>query len=208
MAACDAGWPTGNAGLAEHVAALHEAHPPWGLTPFGVQSALLKIPEAARTPVRLAAAERIGSSTADEIRDDLREFAHLGGFTLRPGSTPWFGAALRTTEDVSQACDLAARLGTHALPMLADRLSRASEETGLRPPGGYADAVARMRLYAAIGQTLRTLDRSVYAARPQALAAAVGGGDMTLGFSERRALRRQARDLYTGPGKPAPQELA
>jgi very-short-patch-repair endonuclease len=195
--------------LAEHVAALHEAHPPWGLTPFQVQSALLKIPDEARTPVRLAAAERIGSSTADEIRDDLREFAHLGGFALRPGSTPWFGAALRTTEDVSQACDLAARLAAVALPMLGDRLSRASEETGLRPPADYADAVARMRLYAAIGQTLRVLDRSVYAARPQALAAAVGGGgDMTLGFSERRALRRQARELYTGPGKPAPQELA
>jgi very-short-patch-repair endonuclease len=194
--------------LAEHVMALHEAHPPWGLTPFQVQSALLEIPEEARSAVRLAA-ERITSTGADEIRDDLREFAHLGGFALRPGSTPWFGAALRTAEDVRQACDLAARVAAVGLPMLADRVSRASAETGLRPPACYADAVARMRLYAAIEQTLRVLDRSVYAARPQALAAAVGaGGDIALGFGERRGLRRQARELYTGPGKPAPEVLA
>ena len=195
--------------LTEHVTSLHEAHPPWGLTPFQVQSALLRIPEEARTPVRLAAVERIGSTSADEIRDDLREFAHLGGFVLRPGSTPWFGAALRTTENVKHACDLSARLGTRVLPMFADRLSRASAETGLRPPAGYTEAVARMRLYAAIGQTLRVLDRSVYAARPQALAAATGAGsDTTLGFGERRALRRRAREFYTGPGKPTQEELA
>jgi very-short-patch-repair endonuclease len=194
--------------LAEHVTALHEAHPPWGLTPFQVQTALLGIPEEARTPVRLAAAQRIGSDAADQIRDDLREFAHLGGFTLRPQSSPWFSATLRTAEDVSQACDLAARLSTHLLPMLADRLGRASADTGLTPPSGYAGAAPRMRLYSGIEQTLRVLDPSVYRAAPQALAVAVGApGDIPLGFGERRRLRKKARDLYIGPGKPQPQDL-
>ncbi len=74
--------------LTDHVKALHEAHPPWGLTPFAVQSALLGIPEQARNQVRLAAPERINGAAADDLRDELREFAHLGGFGMRPDSTP------------------------------------------------------------------------------------------------------------------------
>ena len=58
--------------------------------------------------------------------------------------------------------------------MLADRLSRASEETGLRRRP-YAEA-ARMRLYAAIGQTLRVFHPRCTPPGRQALAAAVGGG--------------------------------
>ena len=79
--------------LTQHVAALHEPHQPWGLTPFQVQSALLGVP--ADGPHAGPAGQRRSRSTAeqaDEIRDELREFAHLGGFTLRPDSTPWFGA--------------------------------------------------------------------------------------------------------------------
>src|SRR6266849_1706946 len=74
--------------LSQHAAALHEVHKPWGLTPFEVQAGLLGIPTEARTHVRLAAPEGLTREVADRIRDELREFAHLGGFTLRPGSTP------------------------------------------------------------------------------------------------------------------------
>jgi hypothetical protein len=114
--------------LGQHVAALHEPHPPWGMTPFEVQSALLGIPDQAR-------------------RDELREFAHLGGFAFRPDSTPWFGAALRTPDQARQACDLASRLSSRGLPMIAHRLARASEETGLRRPAGYAEGRAQVLLY-------------------------------------------------------------
>ena len=88
---------------------------------------------------------------------------------MRPASTPWFGAALRTTEDARQACDLAARLSTPqparccctaAAAPRGDRAAAAAPAT--------ADAAARMRLYAAVAQTLRTLGAGVYAGRPGA----------------------------------------
>ena len=126
-------------------------HQPWGLTPFEVQSALLGVPAEARTPVRLAAPERLTREAADRIRDELREFAHLGGFTLRPGSTPWYGAALRTPDQARQAGDIAARLSSHELPALLHRVARAAADTGLRPPRAYPDAVALLRLYAGVG---------------------------------------------------------
>jgi hypothetical protein len=84
--------------LTDHVTALHVVHEPWKITPFEVQSALLGTPAEARTPVRLGAPELISRQDADRTRDELREFAHLGGFALRPDSTPWFGAALRTPD--------------------------------------------------------------------------------------------------------------
>ncbi len=190
--------------LSQHVAALHEPHQPWEMTPFAVQSALLGIPSGARTPVRLATPERISRQTADAIRDELREFAHLGGFAFRPDSTPWFGAALRTPEDARRACDLAARLCSRGLPMMAHRITRASGETGLRPPATYGEGTARMRLFAAVAQTLGTLGPAVYASRPDLLAAATGDG-AGLRLRERRALRKQARSL---PGASAEQSRA
>ena len=193
--------------LNEHVAALHEAHEPWGLTPFEIQSALLGIPEQAHTPVRLAAPELITADRADAIRDELREFAHLGGFAIRPASTPWYGARLPSTEAARHACDLAARLSSHGVPLLVHHCRRAAEETGLRPPDSYREAAAIIVLYAAVAETLRTLDAGVYRAGPERLAVACGDG-AGLKFRERHALRRQARALWrpaagTGSGADA-----
>jgi very-short-patch-repair endonuclease len=199
--------------LNRHVSALHQVHQPWGLTPFQIQAALLGVPQEARTPIRLDMPERISAEQADRIRDELREFAHLGGLTFRPQSTPWFGAALRTSEQARQACDLVVRLSGHTLPMLVRQVARASEETGLRLPADYADARSIMRLYAAVGATLRTLAPGVYAADPARLAAALGGGP-EFGFRERRALRKQAAAQVVGGARlaggtdPAGEQLA
>src|SRR5215470_5065018 len=187
--------------LNEHAAALHEVHEPWGLTPFEVQSALLGVPQEARTPVRLAAPERITADRADHIRDELREFAHLGGFTIRPRGTPWFGAALRTAEDARRAGDLASRLSSHVLPMLTDRCRRAAEETGLRPPVSYREAARTAQLYTGIAQTLRILSAAVYESSPERLAAANGDG-AGIKFRERHTLRKQARTLWRATGEP------
>ncbi|HEY3905965.1 MAG TPA: AAA domain-containing protein, partial [Streptosporangiaceae bacterium] len=193
--------------LTEHVKALHEAHPPWGLTPFAVQSALLGIPESARTPVRLPAPERITGEAADDLRDELKEFSRLGGFAMRPGSTPWFGAALRTGEDVRRACNLAASLSSHTVPRLMEMQARVSATVGLRAPASYADVLARMRLYEAVQRTLACLDPAVFAANPKALADAVTGtGDASMG--ERRRLKKEAQRLLAGSARPSRDEHA
>src|SRR5262249_1410871 len=172
-----------------------------------VQSALRGVADEARNWVRLPAAERISGVQADEIRDELREFAHLGGFTMRPGSTPWFGAALRTAEDARIASHLAARLSSYDLPRLMDRHARASAALRLQAPVSYADALARTRLYAGIQQTTSVLDCGVYAAHPQAIADAAGGTSRaTLG--ERRRLKKEGQRLYIGHGKVSREELA
>src|SRR5262249_23046258 len=115
------------------------------------------------------------------VRDDLREFAHLGGFTLRPGGSPWLGAALHNREQAREAVDRAVLLSTRTLPRLTARLSAACEETGLRRPASQRDRAAVMPLFGA----LRDAEQA--------------------GFRDRRALRKQARAQWevlrlAGPG--------
>ncbi len=189
--------------LSRHVSALHEVHEPWGLTPFAVQSALLGIPEAARTPFRLPAPERLDAEAAETIRDEFHEFAHLGGFTLRRSSTPWYGALIRTAGDAQQAIELAGTLDTETLPMLAHRIDKLTTETGLQRRTSYAEQAALMHLFASVAQTLRTFDAAVYTSSPAALAAATSEGGGSGGLLERRRLRNQARSLWRGSKDPA-----
>jgi very-short-patch-repair endonuclease len=196
--------------LTKHVSALHEVHQPWGLTPFGVQAALLGIPAAARTQARLPAPERLDAEAAEVVRDEIREFAHLGGFALRPYSTPWYGALIRAAADARQACELAAALDAETLPAFAHRIEAARAECGLRRLPDYAGQHHLMGLLAGIGQTLGRLDPAVYTSSPRALAAATGDGPGRPGgpgLLERRRLRVQARSLWLTGEKPPWPEL-
>jgi len=185
--------------LSRHASALHQPHQPWGLTPYQVQSALLGVPEAARLQIRLDNAEQIGREQADRIRDELREFAHLGGFTLRPGSTPWFGASLRGPDEARRACELAVRLSSRGLPMLIERVRTACREVGLRSPASYPDASRVLRLFAGVQATLRMFGPAAYDADLTLLTTATADG-AGLGFRERRAGRKQARSLAGAAG--------
>ena len=168
--------------LTRHATALHQVHEPWGLSAYQVQSGLLGVPSAARVRARLAAPEEITPALADEIRDELREFTRLGGFTLRPGGTPWFGAALRTRAQAHDAVEMAETLATRTLPQAGAMLAAACRELAL--PAASLSYAERTRL----AHLLRLLHQAAQPGR---------------GFRERRALRRAARaewETLPGPG--------
>ena len=161
-------------------------HEPWRLSAYQVQSALLGVPPAARVSARLAAPEVVIPALADGIRDELREFTRLGGFTLRPGSTPWFGAALRTRAQARDAVELAVALSARTLPQAGAMLAAACRETGLPPASSfsYPERVRLTHLFQLLHEA----------------------GQPSRGFRERRALRRQAKGEWAalaGPGSPA-----
>ncbi len=158
--------------LRRHSQSLHRAHEPWGLSAYQVQAGLLGVPARARVATRLAAPGRITPAIAEEIRDELREFTRMDGFALRPGSTPWFGAALPDRETARAAIDLARTLSARTLPQLTARLAAVSAELGL-PPAPLSHP-QRAHLIA----TLALVRDS---AQPG------------LGFRQRRAMRKEAR---------------
>jgi very-short-patch-repair endonuclease len=164
--------------LRRHATALHRVHEPWRLSAYQVQSALLGVPADARVSARLAAPEEIIPDLADEIRDELREFTRLGGFALRPGSTPWFGAAISSRAQAHQAVELAVTLSTRTLPQTAVRLDAACREMGL-PPAAVVSYRERSRLI-------------------DLLALLHSASQPGLGFRDRRALRRQVQSEWAG----------
>src|SRR5579859_1467300 len=133
--------------LRRHSDALHAAHEPWQLSAYDVQSALLGLSEQARTPARLAAVEQIDAAVAETLRDELREFAHLGGFSLRPESNAWFGAAVRSAPEARTAWSLASRLATETLPKFGHLLGKVCAQTGLPAPASYQQQAFAMTLF-------------------------------------------------------------
>ncbi|MFC5829873.1 hypothetical protein [Nonomuraea insulae] len=153
------------------------------------------------------------AGTADSIRDEIRDFAHLGGFKLQSGATPWHGAALHTAEQAHHAADLAARLHSHLLPLLAYRVGQACTRAGLREPGNHRERTERLRLFAGVAQTMRLLSPRVFEAGPARLAEATGEGGPAgrraryPGRRKRHALRERARALWLGAGNPERGDL-
>jgi very-short-patch-repair endonuclease len=160
--------------LRQHSAALHRRHEPWGLSPYQVQAALLGVPEESRGSVKLSNPMRILPDTAEQVRDDLREFTRLGGFTIQPDGSPWFGAVLPDREAARDAIDLAVTLSARTLPRLAAQFDAACSEIGLPQPRDHGE---RARVMAA----LRLLQDAGMAGR---------------GFRERRTMRKEARDQW------------
>ncbi|HTU07586.1 MAG TPA: AAA domain-containing protein, partial [Trebonia sp.] len=156
--------------LRRHATALHRAHEPWQLSAYQVQSALLGVPPGARVGAKLPDPEGITPELAEAIRDELREFTRLGGFTLSPATTPWFGAAIRTRAEAREAIELAGTLSTRTLPRLAARLAAACRETGLPDSLTYPERTRLTHLFSLLQDA----------------------GQPGRGFRERRALRKQA----------------
>ncbi|MHB1596278.1 MAG: AAA domain-containing protein [Streptosporangiaceae bacterium] len=198
--------------LTQHVDALHEVHQPWGITPFAAQSALLGVPDAARTPVRLADPEAIDSGTAEHLRDDLREYAHLGGFGFSRDTTPWYGADVTTAGAARDVLAVLAKLTTETYPAARDRIERANAQAGLGPMGSYPEWGERLALFSGVLETWQRLDPGVYRSDPALLARATaprgdGPEGPELGWRERRALARQARALWIADCRPADGDL-
>jgi very-short-patch-repair endonuclease len=158
--------------LKRHVDALHRVHEPWGLTAYQVQSELLGLD--VQVTARLAAPEGITPEIADRLRDELSEFAHLGGFTLRPESTPWFGAAIRGRAQAREAIEVAVTLHTRTLPRLNDQVAAAATELDLQ-------STERRELIALLTDVARA---------------------GSLPFRERRALRKDINQRWEAPGEP------
>src|SRR6266568_2061816 len=194
--------------LTQHVTALHEIHEPWGVSPFTVQSALLGVPEQARTAVRLPDVEQISGQLAEQLRDELREYGHLGGFTLSRDSSPWSGAAIGTAAQARAALEILARLASDIFPAARERIERANAQTGLRPVNSYADWSGRLALFAGVLATWQRLSPDVYSSGPEQLAAATAprASRPPMPWGERRALAGEARSLWIA-GRPSREDL-
>ena len=194
---------------------------PWGISAYQSQSALVALSGTVRpmTAVRLRGQTlaALDAGTARRIREQLRDFAALGGFTLTGQQSGWIGSAVHTPADAEAAFDLAERLAERTLPAARPGLRHVQEQTGLRAPAdlagwrnlfGFLDGVAttltqfhedvfRVDLATHIASAADAAWRREHAGQP--------GTDA--GWLTRRRMRKQAAQLWRGPGKPSRQQL-
>ncbi|MEV4518071.1 AAA domain-containing protein [Dactylosporangium sp. NPDC049525] len=216
---------TKRAQLNGHDEALHQVREPWGVSAYQSQSALVALSaflsEAGQsmTAVRLRGQTlaALDAGTARRVREQLRDFAALGGFTITAQQSGWVGAAVRTPADAEAAFDLVERLAERTLPAARPGLRHVQEQTGLRPPADLAgwrnlfafldgiaatlsnfrDDVFRVDLATHIASAADAAWRREHAGQP--------GADA--GWLTRRRMRKQAAQLWRGPGSPSRQQL-
>jgi very-short-patch-repair endonuclease len=195
----------------EHAAVMNEVRRPWGVSFFNAQARLMRIPQQQQWStlrVRGDTLQALSGEEADRARDDLREYAGLQGQIHRP----WVGAAIRSREDAELASDIARNLSA-MLPAELGRLSGICRELGVPPPAVYAAWADLYSLVDGISDTSRLLDNDVFGTDIAVLVTATARrrarrarGGPALGWSTRRALRRQAQALWRD-GKPVRQRL-
>ena len=194
----------------QHAAVMNEVRQPWGISLFNAQARLMRIPEQQRSTLRVRRdkLQALSAEAADRARNDLREYAGLQGQI----HAPWADAAIRSREEAELASDMARNLSA-TLPGELGRLSGICRELGLPQQATYAAWADLYSLLDAVSGTSRLLGNDVFGTDIAALATATARrrerrarGGPSLGWSARRALRKQAQARWRD-GKPMRQRL-
>ncbi|MFD0687782.1 AAA domain-containing protein [Actinomadura fibrosa] len=195
------------AALIAHEAALHAVRQPWSVTAFEAQGILLRAPSEARSNLRFpeGVLRGLGEDAARRARDELRQYADLGGFAMRQESSAWYGAVVTSFQQVEEVQELINELRTRVLPTAATQFALVSREFGFRLSATTAAMVQAVDLLDAVRATSRDLLPEVYTAPLDHLIAATGPRrtrwerGSALGWRERWSLRRRARRLRIAP---------
>ncbi len=197
--------------LASMVDGLHVIHEVWGISAYDALQALARLTSqrpAPSTKVRFDTDTllRIASGLRDRISQDLRTVAELDGFTIRPTSTPWFGANLETSEAAHTALTHVTALVPHSeagdsLAAMSQQIERVAEFTGLVPATTLAQWTAQVQMLEGMREILDQFQPLVYESSVDDLVAATAtkqwraeqGVEMS-GVHRRRLVKR-AKDM-------------
>ena len=117
-------------------AALHEIRLPWRLSVYEMRERLLRIPEAARTELRLTseAARALDARDFERLSGRLDEWVSLEGHHLRRDHPEWARSSVRTANESRRAFELAGELAHNLLPRARDALFNLLDEVSLNSP--------------------------------------------------------------------------
>ena len=165
-------------------------------------SRLALLPEPPSTTVRLtrSSLESIADDRASAA-DAMVHAATLGEFKYGPGDSPWYGASFATSEEGTQAHELAKRLHASDLPRLLERAGDVIGSTRMRPYESIAQLGVYLRLLTDIRDTLDKFLPVVFDRSLSELITATSArrDSPEMSGANRRRLKRLARE-YVRPG--------
>lgn len=192
------------AALSDYIHALHSARPPWDASAYLAMQELAELTAqrpGPRTQVRLdPQAVQMTLAERQHAREELARAAALGAFRLRASDTPWYGAVLTSAEHATETLARVRELG-QLLPTLLEQVEATAAQTGLDEATTLRKWSEQLELLEGIRASLDVFVPQVFerSANDMAAASASHGWrdrhDITLGWSDRRRLRKQAKDL-------------
>ncbi|MEU6339914.1 hypothetical protein ABZ883_03050 [Streptomyces sp. NPDC046977] len=149
------------------------------------------------------------ASLSPELRDDLRGYADLGGFTLTAATHAWYAAAetIGGPEEARAASTVLTELRVRDLPAVVRAADRIGEGTDFDAPGTVEETERIVALLLRVRSTLRTLSPEAYGLSDDELheliAATANGAwrrerGLKLSWLRRRAPGKRARALASG----------
>ncbi|SDC86850.1 hypothetical protein SAMN05216410_2430 [Sanguibacter gelidistatuariae] len=191
--------------LSRTIDGLHQAHAPWGISAYDALQALARLTSERPSPatqVRLAAGPlaRI-AATRPAVGADLVRAANLDAFTLRPASTPWFGADLETEDGAADAVDRITRLLDRTLTDLRTQITAVAEDTGVLPPRTVSQWGEQLAMLAGMRTTLDVFQPMVFERTADDLVAATASrqwrseNSIEMSGLHRRRLVKRAKDM-------------
>ncbi|BDZ42690.1 hypothetical protein GCM10025865_19890 [Paraoerskovia sediminicola] len=192
--------------LAAYIDALHLVREPWQVSAYDALQALARLSSERPVPtttVRLAASVTlaVGAERRAELARDLEELARLGAFTERARTTPWAGAHLLTDAAADDTLLRVQRVAEQTLPQLMRQVEEVATSTGLEPATSMAEWSDQLTMLGGMRGTLdvflpevfeRAATDMVHATATRQWRAERG---VELGWSQRRRLRKQAKDM-------------
>ncbi|WP_433211106.1 AAA domain-containing protein [Dactylosporangium sp. CS-047395] len=194
------------AALNDHDEALHQIRGPWGISAFQAQTELIRLNAVVHpmpgVRLRGPVLEALDEAGARRLREQLRDYATVGGFNLTEQESGWIGSAVRTPQEAQVAFDLTERLAGRTLAETRPALEYVAAQTGLQRPTNVTGWRALFAFLDQIAATLQNFRPEVYREdlRPYAQVNEVG-------WWARRKLRKQAARLWRGAGTPSHEQL-
>ena len=149
--ALDARLEWSRSSLRDHTIALHQQNPPWDLSVFDAQMAVLshgRPSVAAR--LRGPDLERVGEPEMDQLSESLSDLIILDGLSLKAKESPWSSASVASGDGVREADRLVSELRERA-PVLLARFSAPVDggRTSLPAPTNLAQSDELLELWVA-----------------------------------------------------------
>lgn len=184
---------------------LHQPRAPWGISAYDALQALARLTSARPSPATLVRLEagplaRIAATRA-QVGTDLVRAANLEAFTLRPGSTPWFGADLETEAAATDVVERITRLLDRTLNDLRTQIGTVAEETGVLQPRSVSQWAEQLTMLAGMRTTLDVFQPMVFERTADDLVAATATRQWRTEHSiemsglHRRRLVKRAKDM-------------
>ena len=122
-------------------AALHAIRAPWNLSVYEMRERLLRIPEAARTQLRLTSesARALDARGFERLTGRIEEWVALGGHCLSHDHPEWSRSSIITADEARRAFDLVGQLAFTHLPQARDALFTLLDEVSLNRPQAVSE---------------------------------------------------------------------